>query len=159
MTAFLGVIALWMLTACAIGQVVNHSFGFDTRRDGQDALILDYRYGTSKLPVRAPEAAVQRGETFTFNSVTGPMVRGDSLYVKWRIKTTGQIYEDTVDLRNRLPEDITDHKVYFMVKGSQLIVYLIPPDTKKRPPNKEPTGPRAYSHLDVVTIYPDQAKH
>jgi len=141
------------LAACA-SQVVDHSFGFDMRRDNQDAVVLDYRYGESKLPVRAPAEAVKRGEVFYFNGVTGPMLRGDSLYVKWKIKSTGQVFEDTVDLRKRLPKDITDHRVYFMVKGPQLYVYLVSPT--RRPPDVPPNGPETYRSRIVTTIYPDR---
>jgi len=84
------------------------------------------------------------------------MLRGDFLYVKWRIKSTGQVYEDTVDLRRRLPADITDHRIHFIVKGPQLYVYLITPE--RRPPDMPPNGPRPYQYLKTITIYPDQAK-
>lgn len=55
------------------------------------------------------------------------MPRGDTLYVKWRIKASGAVHEDTVDLRKRMPSDITDHRIHFVVKGPQLYVYLISP--------------------------------
>ena len=86
------------------------------------------------------------------------MLRGDFLYVKWRIKSTGMVYEDTVDLRNRLPADIKDHRVTFIIRGPQLYVYLIPPEGRKRAKGKPPNGPRMYEDLDTVTIYPDQPK-
>ena len=86
------------------------------------------------------------------------MLRGDFLYVKWRIKSTGMVYEDTVDLRNRLPADIKDHRVTFIIRGPHLYVYLIPPEGRKRAKGKPPNGPRMYEDLDTVTIYPDQPK-
>lgn len=142
------------LTACvSSGGVFVHSFSFDTLKDGQDAEIIDYRYGTSKLPVRAPEWAVNEGKTLTFNSVSGAMAKGDSIYVKWRIKSTGQVYEDAVDLRQRLPADITNHRIHFIVRGPQLYVYLVTPE--KRHPDTSPIGPGMYSNLRVITIYPD----
>jgi len=154
--AILVLAAVCALAACAADtRIVNHSFGFDVRRDGQDAIVLDYRYGESKLPVRAPEEAVKKGEVFYFSGVTGPMLRGDYLYVKWRNKNTDQVYEDTVDLRSRLPDDITDHRVYFMIRGAQLYVYLIPPESKRRLPGAPSVGPRMYSDLDTKKIYPD----
>jgi hypothetical protein len=64
--------------------------------------------------------------------------------------------EETVDLRYRLPRDITDHRVYFIVRGPQLYVYLISPE--RRPPDMPGNGPRVYSHLKTTTIYPDQPK-
>ncbi len=148
-----------VLTACAAypPEVVDHAFGFDTRHDDQDADVLDYRYGDSRLPVRAPEAAVRAGNTFAFNSVQGPLLRGDSLYVKWRNGETGLVYEDTVDLRERMPANIADHKIYFMVKGPQLYVYLIALK-ERRPPAMPRTGPALYDHLKTIRIYPDQPK-
>lgn len=82
------------------------------------------------------------------------MLRGDSLYVKWRVKSSGRVYEDTVDLRNRLPRDIKDHRIYFVIKGEQLYVYLISP--QRRPSDVPPNGPGMYRHRIVKTIYPDQ---
>ncbi len=146
------------LTACAAVPtgVVDHAFGFDMRYGDQDAEVLDYRYGDSKLPVHAPESAVRQGKSFTIEGVHGPMLRGESLYVKWRNKRTGQVYEDTVDLRQRLPADITNHRIHFMIKGSQLYVYLISP--KPRPPDMPPIGPEMYNYRIVTTIYPDPHK-
>ena len=155
-TFALATCAVGLLASCANPEIVDHSFGFDTRRDGQNAAIVDYRYGQSKLPVSMPEGAVEQGKTVTFNSVTGPMLRPDFLYVKWRMNDTGQVYEDKVDLRKRLPENIKDHEVYFMVKGPQLYVYLISPD--RRSTETPPIGPSTYSHLRTVQLYPDLPK-
>lgn len=147
------------LATCAAPGVVDHAFEFDTRDDNQDAVVLNYRYGDSKLPgASADEERVKAGGTVVGTGVHGPMRRGDFLYVKWRINGTGQVYEDTVDLRHRLPRDIKDHRITFLIRGPQLYVFLVPPDSKKRPPGVAPNGPRMYSHLDVKTIYPDQSK-
>lgn len=150
-------LALVALAACAVRpEVVDHSFGFDTLKDGQDAEVIDYRYGRSRLPVRAPEWAVKEGKTFTFNSVSGPMLRGDFLYVKWRLKSTGQVYEDNVDLRQRLPADIEKHEVYFIIHGPQLYIYLISP--KRRAKDEPAIGPEMYRYRKTILIYPDQSK-
>jgi hypothetical protein len=84
------------------------------------------------------------------------MLRGDDLYVKWRSRTTGELFEDTVDLRKRLPRDITGQTVYFAVKGPQLYVYLV--SQERRASSEPPNGPRMYHHLKVTTVYPDGAK-
>ncbi len=152
-------VSLVYLVACATNQnVVDHSFGFDMRKDAQDATVLDYQYGDSKLPVRAPEWAVKEGKTFTFENIHGPMTKGSFLYVKWRSTATGHIYDSRVDLRDRLPADITGHTIYFMIQGTQLYVYLISPENVKRTPDMLPNGPRAYLNRKIVTIYPDQQK-
>ena len=153
-------VAFVTLAACAsTANLVDHSFGFDTRKDDQDAIVLDYRYGDSELPVRSPEWAVREGRTFAFQGVQGPMRKGDFLYVKWRDKATGKVFEDTVDLRHRLPADITDHTIYFMCKGAQLYVYLISPAAVERSPDSPPEGPRMYRSRNTVMIYPDRPKH
>jgi hypothetical protein len=150
--------AFFAFSACSFGPaVVDHAFSFDAISDSSDVYVLDYRYGDSKLPmVRNPEHLLKEGRSLQSANIIGPMKQGDSLYVKWRIKSTGQIYEDTVDLRSRLPADITDHKIYFIIQGPQLYVYLISPE--RRPPDVPRNGPRAFSHLRTTTIYPAQPK-
>ncbi len=151
----LGLFALLAVAACATGAAtVRHSFEFDTRKDGQHAVVLDYRYGPSALPVRAPDWGVAEGRGIAFNAVGGPMARGDFLHVKWRDTETGRVYEDNVDLRRRLPPDITDHVIYFMLRGAQLHVYLVSPEGVMRPPGMPSDGPRRYSQRKVVTLYP-----
>lgn len=148
---------VFALTACASNQgVVFHSFGFDLRYDNQDAEMLDYRYGDSKSPSRAADWAVSEGTPVFFEGVTGTMRRGDFLYAKWRIRSSQKVYEDTVDLRNRLPANIADHRIVLMINGSQLWVYLVAPD--KRSAGDLPNGPQRYRDRRVITLYPDQAK-
>jgi len=166
---------LTTLTVCATGgpQLVDHAFGFDAVRDSPDAQILDYRYGDSQLPgARASKSEIRREVVRQGTNINGPMRRGDSLYVKWRIKSTGQIYEDTVDLKSRLPRDITHDRIHFIVKGSQLYVYLItseklrpnpcPPPIERHKLRKS-VNPNdrifaTYCSLKIATLYPDQPK-
>lgn len=150
------VVSCVALAACATGpKLVEHGFSFDARQDRPEVELLDYRYGDSRQPgARADPARVAEGRIGQQWSVYGAMLRGDSLYVKWRIKKTGQIYEDTVDLRSRLPAAIADHRIHFDIKESQLYVYLISPE--RRPRDMPPNGPREFDYLKVFTIYPDQ---
>ena len=149
------IVAMLALISCATNaEVVDHAFSFDMRDDGQDAEVLDYRYGASKLPVRAPEAAVSEGRPLYQTNVHGPMLRGDSLYVKWRDKSSGKVYEDTVDLRHRLPADMTDKRIHFMTRGPQLYVYLISSGPKSA--NSAAGGPRMYRDRETTLIYPDK---
>ena len=151
------VIALCALMACARGpKVVDHAFTFDVHSDSPDVELLDYRYGDSDLPGASNPSRLRDKGRAPFNmNINGPMRQGDSLYVKWRLKATGDMYEDTVDLRKRLPSDITGHRIYFVIKGPQLFVYLVPPESKKLPAGAPSNGPRMYRDLDVKTIYPD----
>jgi hypothetical protein len=152
---------LFGLEACATsGAMVHHSFSFDSDEDSPNAEVLDYQYGTSsQFGTHADKARVARGQTFPSDNISGGMPRGDFLYVKWRIKSPVKqseyvgTYEDTVDLRIRLPANITSMRVHFVIRGPQLYVYLISPELK---PASEPEGPvRAYASQKQVQIYPD----
>ena len=147
------------VSACgAEPEVVNHSFGFDALIDSPGVRILNYRYGDSKFPgARYTEEEIKLDRLAQRTGISGPMRRPDSLYVKWLVRSENKVYEDTVDLRKRLPRDITDLKVYFMVEGPQLYVYLI--YRGPRAPDAPPNGPVTYRNLKVVTIYPDQSNN
>lgn len=82
---------------------------------------------------------------------------GNDLYVKWRLRNTGEVFEETVDLKSRLPADMKGCRIYFMVRGSQLYVYLITPE--RRAKSEPPNGPDKWSYLRTLTLYPDQPKH
>lgn len=141
-----------ILIGCA-SEVVLHGFEFNMLRDDQDAEVLDYRYGNSKIPVFPTVDEVKAGKVFNGNGVMGYMSREDFLYVKWRNKLSGKIYEDNVDLRFRLPRDITHHKIYFMIRDAQLYVYLITPNI--RHPDTPAIGPAMFQSRQIVQIYPD----
>jgi len=135
--------------------VVDHSFGFDALIDSPSVRILNYRYGDSKFPgARYTDEELKLDRLAQRTGISGPMRRPDSLYVKWRVEN--KIYEDTVDLRTHLPRDIRDLKVYFVVQGPQLYVYLIYPGPRE--PGAPPNGPVTYRDRRVVTIYPEQPK-
>ena len=155
--AKLALIGLGFLVACE-ADIVDHSFEFDALSDSPGIEILDHRYGDSKFPGASnPEDMLKAGKPQQRAGITGAMKRPASLYVKWRVLSEDRVYEDTVDLRRRLPRDITHRKVYFMVRGPQLYVYLIDLD-QRRPPDVPRDGPRVYQDYKVLRIYPDQAK-
>lgn len=162
------------LTACAAGpRLENHTFEFDARFESPDAEVVDYKYGNSKQPSASnPDYIHKEGRSLQFTGITGEMLRGDFLNVKWRIKSTGEVFEKTVDLTNRLPAEITNHRIHFVVNGQQLYVYLITPE--KLQPNPCPsqeerrrlaqTAPpedrvfRMYCSFKILTVYPDPFK-
>lgn len=80
------------------------------------------------------------------------MILGDTLYVKWRLKATGEVLEDTVDLKSRLPRDISGHEIYFVIKEQLLWVYLVSPH--RRPEDFPMVGPRKFRFYKVFSIYP-----
>lgn len=140
---------------CASGPpLVNHTFEFDARADSPDAQILDYRYGTSKQPgARASERELREGRVSQYVGTTGEMIPGDSLYVKWRIKSTGEVLEDTVGLKDRLPRTITDHTVYFVIVGRELQVFFVSPELRSK--DRYPFGPKKYrDYYKSYQIYP-----
>ncbi|MDT8339409.1 MAG: hypothetical protein RQ763_09430 [Sulfurimonas sp.] len=150
------VLSTLSLGGCMTKDLVNHTFEFDARSESPDIEVLDYLYGNSKLTgVRPPDWAA-KDTPKGFENITGPIHRGDSLYVKWRIKATGEVFEDRVDLKDRLPINIEKHRIHFLVKGRQLYVYLISPQKNPNPWVKPPLS--MYSHLKVDEIYPAQPK-
>lgn len=163
------------LAACAITgpRLVDHSFEFNAVWDSPEIEILDYRYGDSKAPgARPPEWALESGKVAQGTGTSGPMILGDSLYVKWRVRSTGETYQDTVDLRSRLPANMKDKKIRLIVKGAQLYIFVISPEIivpNPCPPKEElrqlsrssEAGDRVFSmycNHKIVTIYPDQSK-
>ncbi len=137
--------------------MVNHHFSFDALEDSPDIEVLDYQYGNGRqFGTHAEKERVALGQVFSGWNTYGAMPRGEFLSVKWRIKQSGQVYEDRVDLTHRLPADIAEFRIHFVIKGSQLYIYLISPD--KRPASL-PVGPvRAYEYQKQDQIYPDQSK-
>lgn len=125
---------LFTLAGCATGQsakLVNHSFNFDGSYDGwkQSVDLLEYSYGDQYLMVRRKAAD---GDTLGPQaSVSGPMPVGDFLYVRWRLKSSGELVEQRVDLRDRLPKDMTGHELTFVLEGRQLFVFVVTPERKK----------------------------
>jgi len=136
--------------------MVRHSFSFNTIVDSPGAEVLDYQYGGSGLfGMHANKDKVRLGKVFPAWSTSGVMPKGEFLYVKWRLKSSDQVYEDKVDLTTRLPADITDYGIHFVIRGPQLFVYLIPP------PGVWPAGAMklaAAAYLKQHQIYPYQAK-
>jgi len=125
-----------LLSACATGpKLVPHAFSFDGRKDGwhENVDLLAYSYGDRYHMVRnsldSPRSQVFPGRTAlpSGTGVNGPMPVGEFLHVKWRIKDTGEVLEDRVDLRGRLPKDMSDHELTFVIDGQQLYVYIMTP--------------------------------
>lgn len=142
------------LTSCTSNpKLANHSFSFDARTDSPDTEILDWRYGDSKIHGTRPEAYMLRaGRVPQQIGTYGEMKVGKDLYVKWRLKSTNEIFEQTVDLQDRLPNNIEGHTIRFIAYQSQLYVYSITPARKI--PNPCPSDGRR--HLLDKSGQPDQ---
>ena len=155
----LAIAALALLTACAsMSSNQLHGFEFNARQDSPDIMVLAFRYGEGQFALldENEARAARRGAQMPLQTVGvgGFIQRGDTLYVKWKIKATGEILEDTVDLKSRLPRDITKHDIYFRINGRQLVVFLITPE--RRPANMPPIGPSKSDYRKTYQIYPGQ---
>ena len=161
---------LFGLTACATGGIMNkdvyqaHSFSFDVRQDMPGIEVLDYQYSNPRHNgIKAEPEVVNMGIPINGKAIYGNLLRGDFLYVKWRVKKPGTLlpeylgtYEDRVDLSSRLPTDITGLKIHFIIRETQLYVYLIwPYDEKHVYPKNEKS---LFDRVKYIQIYPDQAK-
>jgi hypothetical protein len=120
-------VLVFALAGCAAsGRVVFHSLAFDMLRDSPDIELLRYRYGSDGgYATKTSDNEIQSGTIAQSAAITGDLLVGTDLYVKWRIKSNGQVFEDTVDLKARLPRDMTRQRLRFIVEGSQLYVYVI----------------------------------
>jgi hypothetical protein len=84
---------------------------------------------------------------------------GEFLYVKWRIKATGEIFEDRVDLRERLPKNMTNHTLTFSIDEKQLHVFVATPfprnpkDEKHIVPNYPKVNFYKPTHLTWLSAY------
>ncbi|MBB3177222.1 hypothetical protein [Variovorax sp. Sphag1AA] len=116
-----------------------HSFSYDgwAGYDNWEATadLLEYSYGDQYRMVRR-KVEPPRTRLNPQSGVGGFMPVGEFLYVKWRVKATGEIVDDRVDLRPLLPKDMTKHELTFVIEGRQLYVYLVTPTPKgvKDPP-------------------------
>jgi hypothetical protein len=118
---------LLILAACAISSNrTHHSFQLDPSRESVGIDLLFYRYGSAnEFGLRTSKADAEQGVISPGIGMSGVLPVGDDLYVKWRDKKTGQIYEDTVDLKSRLPSSMYKQELHPIIEGSQLYVYLI----------------------------------
>jgi len=132
-------------------RIVLYGFGYTLINN--EAELLDCRYG---------DVNVGKGPG-SCSTASAPLA--DFLYVKWRDRATGQVYEERVDLKHRLPprRKMEGGGIRWLIEDNQLYVHLIPytdyynPSLNRRSPDKPPNGPVGTEHLDVKTLYPDNA--
>jgi len=153
--ALFGMVFFMSLVACA-GVVPTQTYTVmaDSRTDDQNAYFLDYRYfHGSTILVEAPDYQVSRGDELVGTSIYGPMAIGTSLYAKWIDKSSGKIYEDTANLVGKLKGDINGKRIYFMIRGSQMYVYLISHETRSE--GTSLIGPKYLDNHYITQLYPD----
>lgn len=126
-------VGLYLVACAGVGgpKLVVHAFNFDGWNDGWQptAELLEYAYGDQYAQVR--RKAKDGYSAGVSSGVNGAMPVGEFLYVKWRLKASGEILEQRVDLRDRLPSDMTDHELTFVIDGRQLLVFVVTPERKR----------------------------
>lgn len=111
------VLALVLVACATTGGSAFHTFAFDAFRDSRDVEVLRYRYGEDGgFATKTSQHEIDSGLIAQSTGITGTMVVGKTLYVKWCIKSTGQVLEDTVDLQSRLPFSIANHDLRFIIR-------------------------------------------
>jgi hypothetical protein len=154
-----GGLILYALYACATDQrIVHHTFEFGMLDPNKDIRVLNWRYGDSQKAIaQADKEYLAMGHIPQATNEGTFSPPGDSLYVKWRVISTGKVYEDTVDLKSRLPSDMNGKTIHFSIKGPQLYVYLISEH------GHDPKGPdcpvRLYRDYGCTELYPDHWKN
>lgn len=109
------------------GNTVTHAFEFNAHTDSPDVEILNYEYSTRK-PDKDQLLGVGGNRVPQGSHISGGLPRGDFVYMKWRVRSTGQVFEDRVDLRSRIPGSIKEKTIYSVIDGNQLYILLIPFD-------------------------------
>ena len=162
--AFLCALAMLALQGCATGpRQVFHSFNFDGWKDGwysgpqSNVQLQEYSYGDQYYMVRKK---AKHDEEFLppGTSVSGPMPVGEFLYVRWRLKDSGEMIEHRVDLRDRLPRDMSNKEITFVIDGKQLYVYVV---TDQAKPYGTPPINKSWLSKQLITyeIYPSSKKY
>lgn len=147
------VLCMAMTISCATGpKLVYHTFSFDGWYDGwaEKVDLLEYKYGDQYSLVQ-DKNEVRVGYRTGINS---DMPVAEFLYVRWRLKATGEVIEDRVDLRHRLPKDMSGQGLTFVIDGRQLYVYVVTrtPITQILP--KPPLRTWRSRHDVTYEIYP-----
>lgn len=161
--SFLCTPAVIALHGCAIGpRQVFHSFDFDGWNDGwysgpqSNVQLQEYSYGDQYHMVR-DKVKPGQDRVPPRTSVSGPMPVGEFLYVRWLLKDSGEMVEHRVDLRGRLPRDMNNKRVTFVIEGKALFVYLVTDKGKAygTPPVTKTWRSNLY---DTYEIYPASHK-
>ncbi len=144
-----------LLAACAAGgpRVYHLELSFDFFITNRDMEVLDYQFGDSgQLGSQMADFRKQSGKGVGRLGAGIYIPKPEFVYVKWRNKESGKIYEDRASIF--LPDDIDDYEITFFVDGPQLYVYLISPYYDRRPADW-PKGPvKSSSFLKQWELYP-----
>lgn len=143
-------------------KITTHGFGFGDVNgyENKGILILDYRYGNNKMiPSRPADWQLKEGkipQRTGMNTFDSP---ADFLYVKWRVLATGKEYEDTVNLKTLLPEDMHRKIIHFIIEGEKLNVYVIEYIQEAHAAEAPHCPVASYKTCKCTRIYPDRWKN
>lgn len=143
------------LAGCAAGpKRVTQGFSCDMWRDGwaTQATLLEYSYG-DQAPMLIRKARDDRG--LGCGGFWMSMPNAEFLYVKWRIKATGEVLEERIDLQGLLPPNMQDQEVTFVIDGRQLYVYLVTPTKIAKNLPKPPKKSWQSRYQVTYEIYPN----
>ena len=106
--------------------------------------ILDYAYGDGGGGIGLRTSDVDRArvketgdDALGGMDMSGYFNRREYLYVQWRDKASGRIFEEKVDLLDKIPERPQNYSLYFEIWGKNLWVYFFPPKKFKYPYDPE----------------------
>ena len=142
-----------MLTPSAHAEDEDYGFQFDLTKDDQHAVVLDYRYSAgSRTLISADREYAKSEKGYYGENVVGRMPRGTTLYVKWRDTITNQVTEDTVELGRFLPRDMDGKKIFLMIRGPQLQIFII--SRAPHEPGAPLVGPSLWAGRTALQVYP-----
>lgn len=145
-----------LASSCAAQpSMVSHAFGFNAREESPNIEILAYQYGDGKGVSRSSEVSIRQfGRSNQWTNINGPMPVGNSLYVKWRDRSSGAIHEQRVDLRPLLPNEMTNQRIHFVIDESQLFIFLKDMNRYAKP-DDQIVGPFKLQLYVTRQIYPN----
>ena len=118
-----------VLSGCATSpKTAFYSFNADGGNDKwvETVELLDGRFGTEKLTFwDVPRSYVGTKYVSQGAGIGGQYPIPETLYVKWRIRATGEVLEKTVSFKGILPKDLNKQAITFLFEGKQLFVYLV----------------------------------
>jgi hypothetical protein len=119
-----------LLAGCATGytgSTVAHGFEFHAGLDSPDIEVIAYRYGSpiDTIGGRIVRTAQDTKDGKDHTIVSAEMPVGKELYVKWRIKATGQVLEETANLEAAWKRSMEGWILYFWVNKDKLQVYVM----------------------------------
>jgi hypothetical protein len=128
MSFLTGLLLFIGMQGCAVTTVPEwHSFEFDAVFEMNDIEIIDFRYGNGPaFPARTRCRPVSERDNKCLQGTSANLLTeiGETLWVKWKVKSSGLVYEDTIEIKKLLPKSIKGMTIFFVIRDKQLSLYL-----------------------------------